>query len=378
MTQVKATRKYPAKHGGTITLNLSGSATLQYWLNGRQTNKTFRDQVDQASGNVTRTARLLAEDFSLKLAVAKRQGDATFGDRSRGDVPFTEYCERWIDRGQKRGEATKGIYRSTLRRIEAKLAGRSLAWVALHRTEIEDIINALGREPRGASYVRRARVIIVGTCKAAVVAEDIPRHNLTGLDIGADQRVNPARFYPAEHAELEKLAAEIGEQYALAVWLGRYAGLRCGESLGVNKADVIDAVDGEKVLVLQRQRLADGTLAPMKARKATDTRTIPVGVFLAARLAAAATDADGYYFPAQWRRTVMDKWEKSRDAAGLPKTFTTHALRHLYATHMLSMGARLDLVSKILGHKSVEITSTVYAHWLPSDYAAIRALEMAA
>jgi integrase len=250
--------------------------------------------------------------------------------------------------------------------------------VALHRTEVEDIINALGREPRGASYVRRARVIIVGTCKAAVIAEDIPRHNLTGLDIGADDRVNPARFYAADHAELEKLAAELGDQYGLMVWLGRYAGLRCGESLGVNRADVIDAVDGGKVLVLQRQRMADGTLAPMKARKATDTRTIPVGPFLAAKLAAAPVDADGYYFPAQWRRTVMNHWEQARDAVGLPKTFTTHALRHLYATHMLSKGARLDLVSKILGHKSVEITSTVYAHWLPSDYGAIRALEMAA
>lgn len=350
---------------GKIIANANGTYTFRYWANGRQAEQTF-------------STKDLAVDRQAEIWRSKRSGEITFADKGRGEVPFAEYCRNWIDRGQKRGEATKGIYRSTLRRVEAKLAGRSLAWVALHRTEIEDIINALGREPRGASYVRRARVIIVGTCKAAVVAEDIPRHNLTGLDIGADERVNPARFYPAEHAELAKLADEIGEQYALMVWLGRYAGLRCGESLGVNRADVIDAVDGGKVLVLQRQRLASGTLAPMKARKATDTRTIPIGPFLAARLAAAPTDADGYYFPAQWRRTVMDRWERARDAAGLPKTFTTHALRHLYATHMLSKGARLDLVSKVLGHKSVEITSTVYAHWLPSDYGAIRALEMAA
>jgi hypothetical protein len=40
--------------------------------------------------------------------------------------------------------------------------------------------------------VRRARVIIVGCCKSAVVAKDIRAHNLTGLDIGGDERVKPA------------------------------------------------------------------------------------------------------------------------------------------------------------------------------------------
>ena len=116
----------------------------------------------------------------------------------------------------------------------------------------------------------------------------------------------------------------------------------------------------------------------MKSRKAGDLRRIPIGPFLAARLAETATDADGYYFGAEWRSTVMDHWERARDAAGLPRSYVTHMLRHQYASAMLSNGAPLDLVSKVLGHGSVEITSTVYAHWLPSDDAVFRSLEMAA
>ena len=42
------------------------------------------------------------------------------------------------------------------------------------------------------------------------------------------------------------------------------------------------------------------------------------------------------------------------------KPFTPHQLRHFYATHLLKKGAKLEVVSKILGHASVGITGDVY------------------
>ena len=44
------------------------------------------------------------------------------------------------------------------------------------------------------------------------------------------------------------------------------------------------------------------------------------------------------------------------------RPFTPHQLRHLYATHMLKNGAKLEIVSRILGHAGVGVTADIYRH----------------
>ena len=44
------------------------------------------------------------------------------------------------------------------------------------------------------------------------------------------------------------------------------------------------------------------------------------------------------------------------------RPFTPHQLRHLYATTMLKGGAKLEVVSRILGHTGVGVTADIYRH----------------
>ena len=44
------------------------------------------------------------------------------------------------------------------------------------------------------------------------------------------------------------------------------------------------------------------------------------------------------------------------------RPFTPHQLRHLYATTMLRDGAKLEIVSRILGHAGVGVTADIYRH----------------
>ena len=44
------------------------------------------------------------------------------------------------------------------------------------------------------------------------------------------------------------------------------------------------------------------------------------------------------------------------------RPFTPHQLRHLYATTMLRGGAKLEVVSRILGHTGVGVTADIYRH----------------
>ena len=108
--------------------------TLRYWLDSKQREKTFRDTPGKPG-----SGKKLAEDFALKLATGKREGDTTFADKSKSAVRFTDYAGQWIDAHRNAG--TRSVLRSTLKVIAGELGNKSLAQVAGDREGAQKLID---------------------------------------------------------------------------------------------------------------------------------------------------------------------------------------------------------------------------------------------
>jgi integrase/recombinase XerC len=130
-------------------------------------------------------------------------------------------------------------------------------------------------------------------------------------------------------------------------------GLRVSELVG------LDLVDIEADVI--RVRAGKGNkdrVVPLgeKARRAIDR-------WLPARLKLRPAD-DALFLNARGRRLTARSVRRFLDAhaqaASLPKTHP-HALRHSYATHLLSSGADLRAIQELLGHASLKTTAR-YAH----------------
>ncbi len=46
---------------------------------------------------------------------------------------------------------------------------------------------------------------------------------------------------------------------------------------------------------------------------------------------------------------------------------TLHALRHGYASALISSGASIKVVQRLMGHTNIQMTLQTYAHVMPND-----------
>lgn len=147
-------------------------------------------------------------------------------------------------------------------------------------------------------------------------------------------------------------------------------GCRAGEALGLRHEDIAAA---EREISIVPRENANG------ARAKSGGRTVPVGGELV-RLYAdylhgeyGGIDSD-YVFINIWAKPRGQAWSypaaydlvvRLRARTGLD--FDPHWFRHSAATRWLRDGVPVEVVSKLLGHSSVTVTSAVYGHLTAAD-----------
>lgn len=180
------------------------------------------------------------------------------------------------------------------------------------------------------------------------------------------------------HEEITKLLKGLlGTEIETPVALGALAGMRRGECLGLKWSDINFK---EKTIYVKRQLIVTTKGIHFEEPKTVDSiRKIMITDYLMQVLirqkkrydsckssfseknleydAVSFQSDGGLISPHQLNKRFVRALKK----CGL-KHIRFHDLRHSYATYMLQFNVPVNVVSKMLGHKSVAITMEVYAH----------------
>ena len=295
--------------------------------------------------------------------------------------------------------STRVNYESTINRHLIPRLGH-IALGELKKTDIEAMYNDLlenGRvDGKGGLSVKSVKGIKIALHAAL---EEALRREYIIKNPSSIAKVPTLRSTGTSKKEIEILTKEeqkrlmlacSNDVYGVGVFTALHTGVRIGELLGIQWDDV----DFDKRTIQinkQVNRMKDySDNAKAKTRlgiqystkTASSCRLISMSEPLAEKLAQykdiqqAERQLWGSKYNnlnmvfARWDGNYMDpatfrdKYREILRGAGL-KRLTVHALRHTFATRALEAGIPIKVVSKLLGHTSIEITMDTYSHVLP-------------
>jgi integrase/recombinase XerC len=189
----------------------------------------------------------------------------------------------------------------------------------------------------------KGKVGALSAIRAPKVGKSLPKP----IQIAAAKRFADADERAGENREPWILARDAA---VMALLYG--SGLRISEALGLRRRDVPLPGAGDVLIVTGKGNktrmvpVLQNVLALIQAYVAICPHPLPAEgpVFLGSR--------GGPLSP----RIIQLTMERLRGALGLPDSATPHALRHSFATHLLSRGGDLRAIQELLGHASLSTT----------------------
>jgi integrase len=314
---------------------------------------------------------------------AQRWADTQSADRARGEwvdprqarTTLADYAARWLERMEPTWRSsTAGTVRVSIEKHVLPTLGRHRL-ANLRKSDVEALCASLPLAPSTTAVVHQHLSQLLS---AAVEDGLLPRNPASRARL---PRREAAKAQPLPLDDAERIAAELPEWMAIVVPLGVGAGLRQGEVSGLT----VDRVAfPRRTLRVDRQLISRYVPAPVlrEPKTASSTRTIPLAAFVLDALADHLRR-----FPAEPHELVLrspsgapmdsdafgHRWRQACKRAGVPGA-SFHALRHTFASTLLSRGVSVKAVADWLGHASPVVTLSTYAHLMPADEDVARAV----
>ena len=343
-----------------------GALRMGYGPNG----KPLRKYVSASSrGKVVVKLKVLQREFDDGLL--PRDGHVTLS------VLFERRCDD-VMRHQVEASTLTNYASIAKVHILPSLGHKKL--VELNVNDVDRLLSLKRDDGLAPSTVRRIRLVLA-QCLNQAIRWGLLFRNVAVLSHAPKASRPEGRTLTPDQAR-HFLATLKGHRHEALFALMLSTGLRRGEALGLMWSD-LDRDSGVIRVSRQLKRGAHGLVTSdtktFRSRRAVNLPRTMMRTLLEhevaqrrerARLADKWTDSDFIFTTT--RGTPLDprnfyrEFRKICDQAGLGP-WHPHELRHSAASLMLAQGVKLHVVSQVLGHSSIRITSDVYGHLLEPD-----------
>lgn len=323
-------------------------------------------------------ARLLRAELVSRVASGERV--------TPSKLTLQQFADDWLAQQQSRlRPTTHRLYGSYLRQhIYSRLGNRQIS--AISTDDVAHLISDMehgwryreqaGRRVRiqGKPYagwtIRGVLVVLSRVLGHAARRGHIHTNPVQRLEKDERPKARRRELPSLDREALGTLIASTPERYRTLIALSILTGIRQGEALGLRWQD-IDTKTG--LIRIRHQLDRTGNLAEPKTIAAK--RDIPIPPSLARLLVEHRHQAfaQGHAKPTDLvfcsqtgshldhRNISRRGLEKALAKSGLPQ-LRWHDLRHLAASALISQGASVAYLSRILGHANPAITLSIYAH----------------
>ena len=282
-----------------------------------------------------------------RLAEAKAEAA-----KARG-VTVAEFAERWL-RDHPLTRRGRDSYQSS---FDRRLYGTALAEMPIAEVTVGDVREWFGAMDPEKPTARARTYEAVSSMFSAAVDDGLLTANPCRIKNAAKVR----RARPVVHiesTEVGKLAEKMPDDLGAAVLLAAWCGLRFGEVIALDRADL--AADGSVVNV-SKGYVRRGGVSEISAPKSGRSRAVVTPPHIRAALvehlsqhvatgpeSPVFTDADGNRIT---EGKFSPSWHAARDAIGRP-TLRFHDLRHHAGMVAATAGATIAESMARLGHSS--------------------------
>lgn len=304
--------------------------------------------------------------FDTEAAAARFLADELGEEERRRSRTLDQYAELWFREAENRvGRSTIERYRKEYRlHVRAELGRKLLRDIA--RFDLRILIAA-----KTSSGLHPAMLVKVLSNLFRSAHED-------GLTPNNPAR-RIARLFPATkhdrsevkaftRSELARLLEEAERSAPLFAPMFRtmaFTGIRIGEARALQVVSV--HAEARKLDIVRT--FSRDTLSPTTKTRAARRIEIPQSLaeFLAAHVSGRKPEElcfcrpDGRFFR---EGPTLALFKRIVKRAGLSPHFTSHCLRHTYASSLIQQGVPIVYVQRQLGHSSIRQTVDVYGRWL--------------
>lgn len=333
----------------------SKSLYLDTYRHGKRTYEYLKlyliPETDHNARQQNETTMAAANAIKSKRIIELTSGEAGIVNH-RGKVYLLDWMQTYYEHQEKRGKKCTEHIKSVAR-ILKEYAGERFTLDRVDLTFCQGYIDYMltSYRPKGKLIAASTRntyyQIFNGALNAAVRGKRLLRNPFNEMEKSEKPKMpESVRSYMTIEEVRSLIATPIQNERVKSAYLfSCFCGLRISDIISLKWKDVfID--NGQYRLSVSMQKTNEPIYFPLSKEA---LKWMP-------ERGDKAANEHVFNLPSSINQ-LLKPWAK---AAGISKRFTFHTARHTFATMMLTLGADLYTVSKLLGHTSVRMTQ-VYA-----------------